>query len=141
MKLIFNDATELVIQSADIRGDGSLLIKTISATEEELRTIFSDSFRTQKMTVKERESTIAEYESYTDFNAVVKYTAGILGVTLYKVGSTPQERLAILEAENAELKEKADALSTENAELSATIDSVLTEVIPALMISAEETTE
>ena len=141
MKLIFNDATELVIQSADIRGDGSLLIKTISATEEELRTIFSDSFRTQKMTVKERESTIAEYESYTDFNAVVKYTAGILGVTLYKVGSTPQERLAILEAENAKLKEKADALSAENVELSATIDSVLTEVIPTLMMSAEETIE
>lgn len=141
MKIIFNDATELTIQSAEIRMDGSLLIKTISATEEELRAIFSDSFKLQKMTVKERESTVAEYENYTDFNAVVKYTAGILGVTLYKKGATPQERLSTLEAENVELKEKADALSAENAELAATIDSVLTEVIPALMMSAEETTE
>lgn len=92
------------------------------------------------MTVKERESTIAEYENYTEFNAIVKYTAGILGVTLYKKGATPKERLAALEEENAELKEKADALSAENAELSATIDSVLTEVIPALM-STEKTTK
>lgn len=140
MKLIFNDATELTIQSAETSTDGSLLIKSISATEEELRTIFSDSFKLQKMTVKERESTIAEYENYTEFNAIVKYTAGILGVTLYKKGATPKERLAELEEENAELKEKADALSAENAELSATIDSVLTEVIPALM-STEKTTK
>lgn len=139
MKIIFNDATELTIQSAEIRMDGSLLIKSISATEEELRTIFSDGFKLQKMTVKERESTVAEYENYTDFNAVVKYTAGILGVTLYKKGATPQERLSTLEAENTELKEKADALSAENAELAATIDSVLTEIIPALMMSAEST--
>lgn len=139
MKLIFNNAYELVIQSVDTYMDGSLLIKTISATEEELRTMFSDSFRTQKMTVKERESTIAEYENYTDFNAIVKYTAGILGVMLYKKGATPQERLSTLEAENTELKEKADALSAENAELAATIDSVLTEIIPALMISTEST--
>ena len=76
MKITFNDATELTIQSASIRADGSLLIKTISATEEELRTMFQDEFKTQKMVVTERESTIAEYENYTDLNAVVKYTAG-----------------------------------------------------------------
>lgn len=133
MKIIFNDATELTIQSAEIRTDGSLLIKTISATEDELRTVFSDCFKLQKMTVKERESTIAEYENYTEFNAIVKYTAGILGVTLYKVGSTPKERLTVLEEED-------ERLSKENAELSATIDSILTEILPALMTSTEETT-
>ncbi len=56
MKIIFNDASELIVQSASIRADGSLLIKTISATEEELRTMFQDKFKTQKMTVTERES-------------------------------------------------------------------------------------
>ena len=59
MKIIFNDATELVVQSASIRADGSLLIKTISATEEELRTMFQDEFKIKKLTVTERESTIA----------------------------------------------------------------------------------
>lgn len=130
MKIIFNDATELTIQSSEIQPEGHLLIKSISATEEELRTIFSDNFRTQKMTVTERESTVAEYENYTNLNALVKYTAGILGVILYKEGETPKERLTALEEEN-------ERLSAENAELSATVDSILTEVLPALM-SAEE---
>lgn len=97
MKIIFNDATELTIQSAEIRTDGSLLIKTISATEEELRTMFQDAFKTKKMTVTERESTVATYENYTNLNALVKYIGGILGVVLYKSDETPEERLNTLE--------------------------------------------
>lgn len=97
MKITFNDTTEMTIQSATVRVDGSLLIKTISATEKELRTIFSDNLRTQKMVTKERESIVAEYEGYTTLNAIVKYTAGILGVVLYKSRKTPQERMDALE--------------------------------------------
>lgn len=37
MKLTYNDGTDLQIQSASIQGDGTLLIKTVSATEEDLR--------------------------------------------------------------------------------------------------------
>ena len=110
MKIIFNDATELVVQSASIRTDGSLLIKTISATEEELRSMFQDEFKTQKMTVTERESTLGEYENYTNMDAIVKYTAGILGVILYKVGETPAEKMEALAAENSELKKTVDML-------------------------------
>lgn len=90
MKITFNDASEMTIQSATIRADGSLLIKTISATEEELRTAFSDGFRTKKMIVTERESTVAEYEGYTNLNALVKYTGGILGVVQYKQEEAPE---------------------------------------------------
>ena len=110
MKITFNDATELTIQSASIRADGSLLIKTISATEEELRTMFQDAFKTKKLTVTERESTIAEYENYTNMDAIVKYTAGITGVILYKVGETPAEKTEALASENAELKKTVDML-------------------------------
>lgn len=110
MKTIFNDATELTIQSASIRADGGLLIKTISATEEELRSMFQDEFKTKKMTVTERESTVATYENYTNMDAIVKYTAGITGVILYKVGETPAEKTEALESENAELKKTVDML-------------------------------
>lgn len=110
MKITFNDATELTIQSASIRADGSLLIKTISATEEELRSMFQDEFKTQKMTVTERESTLGEYENYTNMDAIVKYTAGILGVILYKVGETPAEKMEALAAENSELKKTVGML-------------------------------
>ena len=110
MKIIFNDATELVVQSASIRADGSLLIKTISATEEELRSMFQDEFKTKKMTVTERESTVATYENYTNMDAIVKYTAGITGVILYKVGETQAEKTEVLASENAGLKKTVDML-------------------------------
>ena len=110
MKIIFNDATELTIQSASIRADGSLMIKTISDTEENLKTIFQDGFKTKKMIIKERESTIGTYENYTELEGIMKYTAGILGVVLYKSDETPEDKLEALKKENAELKANMDML-------------------------------
>ena len=110
MKIIFNDATELVVQSARIRGDGGLLIKTISDTEANLKNMFQDQTKTKKMTVTERESTLGEYENYTNMDAIVKYTAGIIGVILYKVGETPAEKMEALASENAGLKKTVDML-------------------------------
>ena len=110
MKIIFNDATELVVQSATIRGDGGLLIKTISDTEANLKNMFQDQTKTKKMTVTERESTLGEYENYTNMDAIVKYTAGIIGVILYKVGETPAEKMETLASENAGLKKTVDML-------------------------------
>lgn len=97
MKIVFNDATELTVQSAEIRPDGGLLIKTISATEEELRSMFQDGMKTKKMIIKERESTIGTYENYTELDGIMKYTAGILGVVLHKVGKSQLERIDALE--------------------------------------------
>lgn len=131
MKITFNDTTELTIQSATIRADGSLLIKTISATEDELRNTFQDEFRTKKITVMERETTVAEYEDYTNLNALVKYTGGILGVVLYKKKESPTERMDKL----AEANKK---LATESEEISATVDSILTNVLPALFGDVDE---
>ena len=110
MNIIFNYATELVVQSATIRGDGGLLIKTISDTEANLKNMFQDQTKTKKMTVTERESTLGEYENYTNMDAIVKYTAGITGVILYKVGETPAEKMEALASENAGLKKTVDML-------------------------------
>ena len=134
MKITFNDASEMTIQSATIRTDGSLLIKTISVTEDELRNTFQDEFRTKKMIVTERESTVVEYENYTNLNALVKYTGGILGVVLYKEKESPTERMDKL----AEANKK---LADENAEISATVDSILTDFLPALFGDGENPDE
>lgn len=134
MKIIFNDASEMMIQSADIRVDGSLLIKTISATEQELRSTFQDTFRTKKMIIMERETTVAGYEDYTNLNALVKYTGGILGVVLYKEKESPTERMDKL----AEANKK---LAAESAEISATVDSILTDFLPALFGDVEDPDE
>lgn len=141
MKIIFNDATELVVQSASIRVDGSLLIKTISATEEELRTVFQDKFKTQKMTVTERESTVATYENYTNLNALVKYIGGILGVVIYREKESPMDRIDALEEHVDNLTEANKSREAECAELIATVDSILTDVLPALLGDGAEETD
>ena len=141
MKIIFNDATELVVQSASIRVDGSLLIKTISATEEELRTMFQDKFKTQKMTVTERESTVATYENYTNLNALVKYIGGILGVVIYREKESPMDRIDALEEHVDNLTEANKSREAETAELIATVDSILTDVLPALLGDGTEETQ
>ena len=141
MKIIFNDATELVVQSASIRADGSLLIKTISATEEELRSMFQDEFKTKKMTVTERESTVATYENYTNLNALVKYIGGILGVVIYREKESPMDRIDALEEHVDNLTEANKSREAENAELIATVDSILTDVLPALLGDGTEETD
>lgn len=140
MKLVFNDATELVIQSADIQPGGGLLIKTISATEEELRSMFQDEFKIKKLTVTERESTVATYENYTNLNALVKYIGGILGVVIYREKESPMDRIDALEEHVDNLTEANKSREAENAELIATVDSILTDVLPALLGDGTEET-
>ena len=110
MKAIFNDASELLIQQAYIAADGALHLKTISATEEELRGALSDEFRTKKIVIHERGQVIAEYENYTNFDGIYKQNAGILEPCLYKVGESPSERIAALEQANNELREQNEFL-------------------------------
>ena len=141
MKIIFNDASELIVQSASIRADGSLLIKTISATEEELRSMFQDEFKTKKMTVTERESTVATYENYTNLNALVKYIGGILGVVIYREKESPMDRIDTLEEHVDNLTEANKSREAETAELIATVDSILTDVLPALLGDGTEETD
>lgn len=141
MKLVFNDATELTIQSAGIQTDGSLLFKTISASEEELKTMFSDQTKTKRMVVKERESTLGEYENYTNLNALVKYIGGILGVVIYREKESPMDRIDALEEHVDNLTEANKSREAENAELIATVDSILTDVLPALLGDGTEETQ
>lgn len=110
MKITFNDAQELQIQQIATQTDGGLLIKTISASEDQLKTLFSDTMTTKKMTVSERGSTDAVYENYTKLDAIVKYTAGILGVLMYREGEDPDSRIAALEARLKEAEEKNEML-------------------------------
>ena len=141
MKLVFNDATELVIQSADIQSDGGLLIKTISASEEDLKTMFQDEFKIKKLTVTELESTVATYENYTNLNALVKYIGGILGVVIYREKESPMDRIDALEEHVDNLTEANKSREAENAELIATVDSILTDVLPALLGDGAEETD
>ena len=106
MKITFNDGQELQIQQVTEQTDGALLIKTISATEDKLKTLFADAMTTKRMTVQERGTEDVVYEKYTTFDAIVKYTAGILGVLMYREGEDPDSRITTLEARLKEAEEK-----------------------------------
>lgn len=108
MKITFNDGQELQIQQVTTRPDGALLIKTISAAEDQLKTLFSDSLATKKMTVSERGAADITYENYTKLDAIVKYTAGILGVMLYREGETPEDKLTTLAEKYTELQDNVN---------------------------------
>lgn len=110
MKITFNDGQELQIQQVTEQTDGALLIKTISAHEDQLKTLFSDQTTTKRMSVSERDADTVVYENYTKLDAIVKYTAGILGVILYREGEDPDSQIETLKKENADLKEQLEQL-------------------------------
>lgn len=119
MKIIFYDGTELTIQQAYIGSDGSLCIKTISATQDQLREMFSDAVKTKRITVEERGQTIAVYEKYTVYEGTMVYAGGILEVHLQKEGETIEEKLARVLDENKELRSECNALALDNEMLKA----------------------
>lgn len=110
MKITFNDGQELQIQQVTEQTDGALLIKTISASEDQLKTFFSDPTTTKRMSVSERDADTVVYENYTKLDAIVKYTAGILGVLMYREGEDPDSQIETLKKENADLKEQLEQL-------------------------------
>ena len=110
MKIIFNDGTELQAQSVYVDPAGALRIKTISATQDQIRAMFSDELKTKRITVEERGQTLAVYENYTQFEGITVYNAGILEPFLYKAGETPAEKIESLAAENTQLKETVEML-------------------------------
>lgn len=116
MKLKFNDATEMQIQSAEIIG-GLLQIRVINTTPEELRKKFSDELACKKITLVDREQAVAEYENYTQLLRVEEYTGGILGVAMEQVGKSTEERLAENEEQVTILKEDAKNADTQITDL------------------------
>lgn len=97
MKAVFNDATEMNIQSCGVE-NGKLHIKTIVPLEE-LREKFSDEFACRRIDIIERGQTTATYENYTKLYRLEEYTGKIYGVVLEPVGtgSTTEERVIALE--------------------------------------------
>ena len=112
MKIIFNDASELQVQSVSVES-GALKIKVMKATvpPEELKQIFSDHEKTKRITVQETGKTVGVYENYTQIEGIMAYTAGILEPILYKVGKTPEEVIKRLQEDNEALKEQTEMLA------------------------------
>ena len=111
MKIIFNDASELQVQSVSTE-TGALRIKVMQTiiSQENLKKIFSDAEKTKRITVQETGKTVGIYENYTQLDGIMAYTAGILEPVLYKSGETPDEIIKRLQEDNEKLKADNEAL-------------------------------
>ena len=114
MKIIFNDATELSVQSV-IEKDGQLMIKAAAVIIDVLRAKFSDKLATKKIEVVEREQVIAVYEDYTTLYRLEEYTGKIYGVVMYQEKKTPEVQAEIQAAAVAVAQIQAQSLTDEQA--------------------------
>lgn len=113
MKIIFNDATELNVQAVKLE-DGYLKILTVGNTPEQLRVLFSDAVRTQKMIVQERGQTVATYEGYTAYKWAEVRPGKIYAAAMYKPEKTPEVQAEVQQA--AVLVAQLQAQSLEDAQ-------------------------
>ena len=114
MKLIYNDATEIVVQQVEPYGD-YLRILAAGTTPEQLKVLFTDTSRTARMIVQERGQTIATYEGYTAFYRTEIYTGKIYGIVMYKPEKTPEAQSAMAQAAVTVAQIQAQSLTDEQA--------------------------
>ena len=114
MKLIYNDATEIVVQQVEPYGD-YLRILVIGTTPEQLKVLFTDTSRTARMIVQERGQTIATYEGYTALSPTEIYTGKIYGVVMYKPEKTAEVQPAMVQAAVAVAQIQAQSLTADQA--------------------------
>lgn len=112
MKIIFNDATEMSVQSV-IEKDGQLMIKAAAVILDDLRTKFSDTLATKKMEVVERGQVIAVYEDYTTLYRLEEYTGKIYGVVVYQEKKTPEAQVELQAAAITVAQIQAQSLTDE----------------------------
>lgn len=97
MKIIFNDGSELQVQSAGII-DNYLDIKMILTTREAVKEKFSDAFATKRMRVYENGRIIDTFEGYTALDCLYERTGGIIGVELLQPNETPEAKAEVQNA-------------------------------------------
>ena len=106
MKLIFNDATEIIVQQVESHGD-YLRILTVGNTPEQLKVLFTDQSRTVHMIVQERGQTVAAHEGYT---------GKIYGVVMYKQETLPETQSQMIQAAMLVAQMQAQTFDDEQAQ-------------------------
>lgn len=96
MKLIFNDSTEITIQSAN-ESSGYLKIKIIAMTRENILALFKDEEKVSRMIAKENRDSIV-YERYK-YESLREWDGGIYEVSMTQEGKSLGERITSTEGE------------------------------------------
>ena len=96
MKLIFNDSTEITIQSAN-ESSGYLKIKIIAMTRENILALFKDEEKVSRMIAKENRDSIV-YDRYK-YESLREWDGGIYEVSMTQEGKSLGERITSTEDE------------------------------------------
>lgn len=96
MKLIFNDSTEITIQSAN-ESSGYLKIKIIAMTRENILALFKDKEKVSRMIAKENRDSIV-YDRYK-YESLREWDGGIYEVSMTQEGKSLGERITSTEDE------------------------------------------
>lgn len=91
MKIVFNDSSDITVQSVAGSG-GYLKIKIIAVPREEILSVFKDQEKTCKMIVKEDRTSTA-YERYK-YQSLTEYDGAIYEVTMVQEGKSVEEIVA-----------------------------------------------
>lgn len=125
MKLIFNDATHIEIESANHRGN-ELVFKVTRA--EGIAEYFEDEDKTRRMVVKRDDEVLYTFEGFSSFYGITECTDGTFDVIMYKSGQTPEERIKFLE-EDVEAHSVAIESNSTNVETAFEAIAELTEIV------------
>lgn len=117
MKIIFNDGSELVIQSVYCDCEKLLKMKVIQKTEEELKEIFQDTFKTARMEVLDGDVSKV-FEGFTKLEGLTKYQDGIIEPFLAKEKQSMAELASESLKRNEILEKELEMLSQCVMELS-----------------------
>lgn len=102
MKLTFNNGEVLETQSVE-EINSSLKIRTINKSIDELRALFSDTFKTRRIVVSDNRDTKV-FDNYTELEYTAEYSGGIREVSIIKEGETVEQRLEKNASEITELQ-------------------------------------
>lgn len=93
--IILNDGRKVEVQKVVATG-GSLKIRMLLQTSDQLKTYFSDEFSTKKITEKNDVEEIV-YENYCQLSYIKEETGGIWEVELLQVEDSVDEKIKHLE--------------------------------------------
>ena len=95
MKLIFNDASEMVVQTASV-GNGTLTCRIIAMTREEILAYAKEKELTKRIQIVDGRDSVETLENYK-FGSLTEYEGAMYELQLVQDGKSTVERLESVE--------------------------------------------
>lgn len=130
-ELIFADGRKTEVQSVSVSG-GTMHVKLILTTSEQLKAFFADTFATSRMTLRENYTDAKTYENYTDLKWIKEETGGIWEVEILQTEADPATRISSLETATEQLQKEQEGAQIAMSDLQLNMDMAVAELTLAI---------